>query len=56
MTEALAAHRETGLELGTPYLQVLLAEGYAREGGGDEGLSILAEALSSLRRGPAVKP
>jgi predicted ATPase len=46
--QGLAAWRATRAELAWPYLLALLAEAYGKVGQGEEGLSVLAEALAAV--------
>jgi predicted ATPase len=46
----MAAYRATGAELGWPYFLALLAQGYARMGRVEEGLTLAAEALELVSK------
>ena len=48
MHQGLAAWRATGAEMGRPYFLALLAEAYGKAGQGEEGLTVLAEALAAV--------
>jgi predicted ATPase/class 3 adenylate cyclase len=48
--QGLAAWRTTGSELFRPHLLALLAEAHGKTGEAEEGLSVLAEALSAASR------
>ena len=50
LTRGLAAHRDTGGELGRPYYLTLLAEAHQRRGQPAEGLKVLAEAETAAQR------
>jgi predicted ATPase len=50
MRQGMAAWRATGAELARPYYLALLAEAYGRMGQLEEGLSVLAEALSAVHQ------
>ncbi len=50
MQEGLAAARATGAQVFVPGLLALLAEGYQKAGQYDKGLSLIAEALSTVER------
>jgi class 3 adenylate cyclase/predicted ATPase len=45
--QGLAAHRATGGELSRPWFLAMLAEAYGMRGQADEGLCVLAEALTT---------
>jgi predicted ATPase len=47
LRQGLAAHRATGAALGRPYFLALLAEACGRSGQAEEGLHVLAKALSA---------
>jgi predicted ATPase len=49
MRQGIAAHRTTGAEVGRRYL-ALLAEAYGKGGQAEEGLDVLAEALSAVEK------
>jgi TOMM system kinase/cyclase fusion protein len=51
MCQGLAAYRATGAELQRPYYLALLAEVYGKAGQADEGLRVLAEALTAVHTG-----
>jgi predicted ATPase len=46
--QGIAAWRATGAELQRPYFLALLAEAYGKAGQTDEGLSVLADALTAV--------
>jgi predicted ATPase len=48
MRQGIAAWRATGAELQRPYYLALLAEAHGKAGQADEGLRVLAEALSAV--------
>jgi predicted ATPase len=48
--QGLATFRATGAELARPYYLALQAEAYAQAGQGEEGLSLLAEALATIHK------
>ncbi len=48
MRHGLAAYRATGTEVAQSYWLALLAEAYVKEGQAEEGLNILAEALTAV--------
>ncbi len=48
MAEAVAAHRETGAEIGVAFFQTYLADAHRRAGRVDEGLTIMDEALKLI--------
>jgi len=48
MCQGIAAWRATGAELQRPYYLALLAEAYGKAGQADEGLRVLAEALTAV--------
>jgi predicted ATPase len=48
MCQGIAAWRATGAELQRPYYLALLAEAYEKAGQADEGLRVLAEALTAV--------
>ena len=48
MCQGIAACRATGVELQRPYYLALLAEAYGQAGQADEGLRVLAEALTAV--------
>jgi predicted ATPase len=50
MRQGLDAHRATGAEIARPNSLALLAEAYGKVGQGEEGLSVLAEALAVVDR------
>jgi TOMM system kinase/cyclase fusion protein len=49
MRQGIAAWRATGAELQLPYYLALLVEAYRRAGQAEEGLRVLAEALTAVR-------
>jgi predicted ATPase len=49
MRQGLTALHTVGSKLGQPYYFALLAEAYAKVGQGEEGLSVLAEALMTIK-------
>jgi predicted ATPase/class 3 adenylate cyclase len=51
MCQGIAAYRATGAELQRPYYLALLAEVYGKAGQADEGLRVLAEALTAVHTG-----
>jgi predicted ATPase len=48
MCQGIAAYRATGAELALPCYLALLAEAYGQAGQADEGLRVLAEALTAV--------
>jgi predicted ATPase len=50
MRQGIAAWRATGAELQRPYYLALLAEAYGKAGQAEEGLSVLAEALTAVHK------
>jgi class 3 adenylate cyclase/predicted ATPase len=50
MHQGLAAHRSTGAELNRPHHLAMLADAYAKGGQAEEGLSVLAEALTTAHK------
>jgi predicted ATPase len=50
MGQGIAAWRATGAELQRPYYLALLAEAYGKAGQAEEGLSVLAEALTAVHK------
>jgi predicted ATPase len=50
MRQGIAAWRATGAELQRPYYLALLAEAYGKTGHAEEGLHVLAEALTAVHK------
>ena len=50
MRQGIAAWRATGAELQRPYYLALLAEAYGKAGQAEEGLRVLAEALTVVHK------
>ena len=50
MRQGIAAWRATGAELQLPYYLALLAEAYGKAGQAEEGLRVLAEALTAVHK------
>jgi predicted ATPase len=50
MRHGIAAYRGTGVEVAQPYWLALLAEAYREGGQAEEGLSVVAEALETVRK------
>jgi TOMM system kinase/cyclase fusion protein len=50
MRQGITAWRATGAELQRPYYLALLAEAYGKAGQAEEGLSVLAEALTAVHK------
>jgi predicted ATPase len=50
MSQGLTAWRATGAEIGSSWFLALLAETYGKAGQGEEGLAVLAEALSMVNK------
>jgi TOMM system kinase/cyclase fusion protein len=50
MRHSLAARQATGSKIAEPYYLALLAEAYGKMGQGEDGLSVLAEALAVVGR------
>src|SRR5262249_31145417 len=46
--QGLAAHRGTGAEIGRPHILAQLIEAYGQSGQADEGLRVVAEALTTV--------
>jgi len=50
MNQGLTAWRATGAEIGSSWFLALLAETYGKAGQGEEGLAVLAEALTMVNK------